>query len=170
MEIFLETPRLLLRPFQLSDATEMILLNSDPDVIKFTGDEPFKNIQEAENLIRNYDQYEKYKMGRLTVLLKETNEYLGWCGLKYLEEANEADLGFRFHKKHWGKGFATESSRACLEYGFQKLKLKKIIGRTLKENTASIKVLEKAGMKFEREEILHGTQAVIYAIENISKK
>ncbi|HKR05112.1 MAG TPA: GNAT family N-acetyltransferase [Bacteroidia bacterium] len=166
MNFIIETERLALREFKLSDANEMFLLNADYDVIKYTGDAPFKSIEEAETLIINYDQYKKYKMGRFTLLLKETGEYLGWCGLKYLEDAKETDIGFRLHKKQWGRGYATEAAAACLQYGFEELKLKKIIGRALKANIASIHVLEKIGMQYEREEILHDGPAVIYATEN----
>ncbi len=169
MKIFLESPRLLLRQFEIADAPEMLLLNSDLEVIQFTGDNLFNNIEEAEQLIRNYDQYRNYRMGRLTVILKNTNEYLGWCGLKYNEDIKEVDLGFRFHKKYWGRGYATEAAIACLNYGFEKLKLKRIIGRALKENIASIRVLEKAGMKPESEKLLHGKPAAVYSIEKLPK-
>jgi|SRR6185436_1907660 len=166
MIIILETERLVLREFDLSDANEMFLLNSDFDVIKYTGDRHFRNLKETENLIRNYDQYKKYKLGRLTVLAKETGEYLGWCGLKFLEDKNAVDIGYRFHKKYWGRGYATEAASVCLKYGFENLRLKKIIGRALKANTASIHVLEKIGMEYERDEILHDGPAVIYSKEN----
>lgn len=165
MNIVLETKRLLLREWESSDAPEMYLLNSDPEVIKYTGDVPFKNVEETKQLILNYDHYEKFKMGRLTVLLKETNEYLGWCGLKYLVDMNEVELGYRFHKKYWGNGYATEACIACLEYGFENLKLKRIIGQVLKENVASVRVLEKIGMHFEKEEIFHDAPGVVYSIE-----
>jgi ribosomal-protein-alanine N-acetyltransferase len=165
MKSIIETKRLHLREFSLNDAKDLFLLNSDPDVIKYTGDNHFKNLEEAQQLIINYDQYEKYKMGRLTVLLKETNEYLGWCGLKYHNESDEVDIGFRFFKKEWGKGYATEAAVACLKYGFETLKLKRIIGRVLKDNIASINVMKKIGMHFEREELLHGMQGFIYSIE-----
>ncbi len=168
MSIILETERLVLREFELLDAHGMFLLNSDVDVIKYTGDPHFRNLEETENLIRNYDQYKKYKLGRLTVLLKETREYLGWCGLKFLEDKNAIDIGYRFHKKYWGKGYATEAASACLKYGFEILRLKKIIGRALKANTASIHVLEKIGMQYEKDEILHDGSAVIYSKENNS--
>jgi len=149
----------------VAHALEMFTLNDDPDVIRFTGDVPFKDVKEAEQLILNYDQYKKYQMGRWTVLLRKTNEYLGWCGLKYHSDVNEVDIGFRFHKKYWGRGYATEAAEACLKYGFEKLKLKRIIGRAMKDNIASIKVLEKIGMKFEREELLHEGPGVIYSKE-----
>ncbi len=63
----LETLRLFMREFNRDDAREMDLLNSDPDVIKFTGDIPFKNINEAKDLIKNYSQYKKFNMGKMSV-------------------------------------------------------------------------------------------------------
>src|SRR5688572_23615158 len=116
--IELRTPRLYLREFTLADAPDLLALNSDPDVVKYTGDGPFKNLEEAEALIRNYDQYEKYKMGRLNMYLKDTSEYLGWCGLKYLEDKDAVDIGYRLKQSAWGKGYATEAAQACLDYGF----------------------------------------------------
>src|SRR5690349_8624290 len=112
--ITLQTSRLILRQFMEKDAQFFFELNNDPDVIKFTGDEAFKNVEESKALIRGYDQYKKYKTGRLTVLLKETCELLGWCGLKYNPENGQTDLGFRFKQINWNKGYATEASRACL--------------------------------------------------------
>lgn len=166
MNFIIETERLLLREFDITDAQEMYLMNADPNVLLFTGDEPFKSITEVWQFILQYDQYKKHKMGRYTVLLKETNEYIGWCGLKYQEETGEVDLGYRFKKEKWGRGYATEAALACINYGFDKLKLKRIIGRALKENTTSIKILEKIGMHFEMEVVLHDAPAVVYAIEN----
>ena len=90
----------------------------------------------------------------------------GLCGLKFIDDLKEVDIGYRFHRKYWGSGYATESAAACLKHGFEKLSLKKIIGRAMKENIASIKVMEKIGMKFEREELLHEGSGVIYSIES----
>jgi ribosomal-protein-alanine N-acetyltransferase len=72
--------------------------------------------------------YEKYGYGRYAVILKETDEFIGFSGLKYLEELNEVELGYRFLRKCWGKGIATEAGRPFIEYGFGELGLKKIIG------------------------------------------
>ncbi len=74
--------------------------------------------------------------------------FLGWCGLKYFPETDEVDLGYRFMKKYWGKGYATESSRACLNYGFHELKLKRIMAKAMPENKDSLKVMQKLGMVF----------------------
>jgi ribosomal-protein-alanine N-acetyltransferase len=163
--ILLETPRLLLRKKVLEDAPFFLELNSDPEVTKYTGDAAFKNIEEAENIVRYViSQYEKNGYGRWLVSLKETGEPLGWCGLKYHDYSGDTDLGYRFMKQHWGKGYATEAGSACLDYGFKQLGLKRIIGRADVNNLASIEVLKKLGMTFFREDHLNESPAYIYHI------
>jgi RimJ/RimL family protein N-acetyltransferase len=161
----LSTPRLILRNFAIEDAQSMFELNADPQVIRYTGDEPFASVEAALSFILNYDRYTQYGYGRWTVIHSQTLEYLGWCGLNYNEDNKETDLGFRFMKKWWGKGYATEAAKECLSFGFNQLGLKKIIGRALIENNASIRVLTKLGMKFEKEFEAHGSIAQQYFIE-----
>jgi len=161
MKIIFETDRLIIRELSTSDAENFYKLNSDPEVIQFTGDAPFSSVDEAKGFLENYNEYAEYGYGRWAVLSKADNEFLGWCGLKYNEE-QMVDLGFRFFKKYWGNGFATEAAKACLDYGFSKLLLETIIGRALIENKASIKVLEKIGMEFWKETICHGNNKCVY--------
>ena len=96
---------------------------------------------------------------------KSNNEFLGWCGLKYNPELNETDIGFRFFENHWNIGFATESAKACLKYGFEKLSLKSIVGRAMVENVASIKVLEKIGLKYDKEFNFDENKGLIFKIK-----
>ncbi|MFI1771442.1 GNAT family N-acetyltransferase [Thalassobellus citreus] len=112
--------------------------------------------------LENYDHYKKFGLGRWAVINKENNEFLGWCGLKFSEELNEYDIGFRFFKKHWNKGYATESAKSCVEYGLNKLKLHEIVGRAMTENKASIRVLEKIGLEYNRDFDFEGNKGVIY--------
>jgi RimJ/RimL family protein N-acetyltransferase len=165
-EILLETPRLLIRKKVLSDAPFFFELNSDPLVTRYTGDTAFKNIQEAEEIVQYViSQYDQYGYGRWLMIDKETKNPIGWCGLKYLEESGETDLGYRLVQKYWKKGFATEASMACLAYGFNVLNLERIIGRSVKENMDSIRVLQKTGMTFCKEEMCHEHQAFIYELK-----
>src|SRR5437868_543478 len=110
-----ETPRLHLREITVDDAKNAYELNLDPEVIKYTGDGPFSSIEDARDFLSKYDHYKKYGFGRWAVINKTDNDFLGWCGLKYTEEKNEFDVGFRFFKKHWNKGYATESAKACID-------------------------------------------------------
>jgi RimJ/RimL family protein N-acetyltransferase len=168
MKIILETERLLLREFTPKDGFHFYHLNNDPDVVKYTGNSAFSSLEEANKFILNYNDYKLNGFGRWAVLLKDTNEFLGWCGLKFEEEKNEIDLGFRFYKKYWRKGYATESAIACVNYGFNKLKLKEIVGRAYLENKASISVLKKCGLIFVENFIYDNKNAVKYCIKNDS--
>ncbi len=161
----IETSRLLMRPFQVEDATGMFLLNNDPDVIKYTGDLPFESVEQTRDFILSYQNYEKHGYGRLSILLKSTKEYLGWCGLNYNENAKETDIGFRLLQNQWNRGYATEAAMACIDDGFQ-FGLSKIIGRAVKENQASIQVLKKIGMRFELEFLAHGFTCEQYYIKS----
>jgi len=159
--IVLETERLLLREFLPLDADSFYFLNKDKDVMQYTGDRAFETIQESRVFIENYDAYQKTGMGRWTVVEKATGEIIGWCGLK--KHSNEMiDLGYRFHKLYWNQGYATEASRACLDYGWNSLKLHCIIGRTAADNLASIRVLEKIGMTFWKKAPCEGIENSVY--------
>ncbi|MES2764053.1 MAG: GNAT family N-acetyltransferase [Bacteroidota bacterium] len=164
-EIILETPRLLLRKKVVEDAPFFFDLNSDPLVIQYTSDGPFKDLKAAEDIVKYViGQYEKNGYGRWLVADKESGEPLGWCGLKYHEDTKDTDLGYRFMQKYWGKGYATEASLACIDHGFNVLKLKRIIGNAMVENSASINVLKKAGMSFLENNFLHDLPSVTYHI------
>lgn len=165
-ELILETPRLLLRKNVIEDAPFFFELNSDILVTQYTGDCAFENLKSAENIVMYViGQYDKNGYGRWMVIEKETGNPLGWCGLKYHEDTQETDLGYRFMKKHWGKGFATEAALACIEYGFNTLKLDRIVGDAMLENTASINVLKKTGMLYHEETFIDNIPSVKYQIK-----
>ncbi|MCB9249875.1 MAG: GNAT family N-acetyltransferase [Ignavibacteriales bacterium] len=163
--IITETNRLILREFIFEDAENLYKLNSDPEVIKYTGDNAFQSVEEAKIFIQNYDAYSKYGYGRWAVELKATKQFIGWCGLKYIPSLNETDIGFRLIKDFWEKGYATEAAKASLEFGFNVLKMEVIVGRAMKENVASIKVLEKIGMVFWKEFIFDEHPGLYFKIE-----
>lgn len=165
-EIILETPRLLLRKKVVEDAPFFLDLNSDILVTQYTGDGAFENLKAAEDIVRYViSQYANNGYGRWMVIEKETGNPIGWCGLKYHDDTQDTDLGYRFMQKYWGKGYATESSLACIDYGFNTLKLKRIIGNAMKENTSSINVLKKVGMEFFEDNFLHDVPSCTYQIK-----
>lgn len=166
MPTMIETARLILRKMTLDDAPFFFKLNSNPNVVKYTGDGAFKNIKEAEN-ITNYviSQYTKHGYGRLLVIEKNTLLPIGWCGLKYHEDLRDTDIGYRFLEEKWGCGYATESAAACIKYGFDQLQLKRIIGRAAIDNVASINVFKKLNMIYEKTEHFPEHDAVVYEIK-----
>jgi ribosomal-protein-alanine N-acetyltransferase len=145
----LETQRLVLKVATLEEASLLTELNNDPDVVRYTGETPFQSIVAAQTIIRErmMAQFQNYRMGRFSVYLKD-GTYLGWCGLRFFPESGEVDLGYRFMKKFWGHGYATEASERCLKYGFEELNVKRIIAKTMPENIGSIKVMQRLKMTF----------------------
>ena len=161
MDGVIQTQRLIIRELALTDAKAFYQLNSDLDVLKYTGDLPFESIDHARDFLKNYTAYKQYGYGRWAVVLKDSNRFIGWCGLKYNED-NLVDLGFRFFKSFWSKGYATESALACLHYGFNDLGIHEIIGRSATDNKASIRVLEKLGMLFWKHHPCKGINDAVY--------
>lgn len=163
--VLIETERLVLRESVVGDAPDLFEMNSNPEVLKYTGDLAFTSVEETEELIRNYIDYKKYGYGRWTTIVKATNEVIGFCGLKYLEDIHETDLGYRWKQRHWGKGYATEAGMACLQYGFKNLGLEQIVAQVLEENKASVRVLEKIGMAYWKQLHTEENPGLLYRIK-----
>ena len=157
MNLILETDRLLLREIRLSDAEDMFRLDSSPNVVKYLGNNPVKSIEESITLIEMIrNQYIQNGIGRFAVVLKESNEFIGWCGIKFLTEpennyVNVYEIGYRLIEEHWGKGYGFEAAKAWLDYGFNTMKVKTMYASVHKENAASKRILEKLGLQITSE-------------------
>lgn len=153
----LETDRLVMRRMMECDYRVMYALNDDPEVMRYVGDGPFETPEHSYDFLFNYqDVYRKYGFARWTVELKATGQRLGWCGLRLYREDGDMDLGYRFFRKHWNKGYATEASLACIKYAFETLGFDYLTARANVENVGSYRVMEKCGMKRLREEPYEG--------------
>lgn len=162
MKVIFETDRLFLREFIIDDAIHFYDMNANNDVIKYTGDMAFSSVEEVQIFLSKYNQYQLYGMGRWAVCLKTNNEFIGWCGLKFHPDEKLVEVGYRFYKKYWRQGFATESARASINYGFETLKLKEIYAHAHIDNTASHKVIKKCNMVFIDEAIYDNMPAKLY--------
>jgi [ribosomal protein S5]-alanine N-acetyltransferase len=157
MNLLLETPRLLLRPLELSDAEGMFLLDSNPNVHVYLGNKPVKTIAESIGYIENIqNQYKTNGIARFAVIHKESGEFLGWSGIKFITEEennhiNFYEIGYRFREEFWGKGYAYETAKAWYEYAFNELKVDTLYASAHIDNLASRKVLEKIGLKLKNE-------------------
>ncbi|WP_069658807.1 GNAT family N-acetyltransferase [Arcticibacter eurypsychrophilus] len=153
MGIIIETKRLLLRELVATDEQGIYELDSDPEVHRYLGNNPIKDIKQARQVITFIQQqYVTNGIGRLAIIEKETNSFVGWGGFKLITEPTNGhqgyhDLGYRLIRRYWGKGYATESSLAVVEYGFNQLNLPVIHAMANLENLSSRKVLEKTGFK-----------------------
>ena len=150
----LETDRLILRKLEESDYERLFLLDSDPEVMKYIGVPVLEDVNQSKDVINTIQkQYEDNGIGRFAVIEKESNLLIGWSGLKFLTQEingynNVYELGYRFMPEYWGKGYALESAKASLDYGFNDLNIDIIYAMAHSENDASNHILQKLG--FER--------------------
>ncbi|PIF71783.1 GNAT family N-acetyltransferase [Flavobacterium sp. 2] len=168
----IETERLLLREVIISDVDGMFELDSNPNVHIYIGNKPVTTIEQSAAYIENLQQqYKDFGTGRWAVILKETNEFLGWSGIKFITDEinnhkNFYEIGYRFIEKHWGKGYATEAGKAFIDYAFNDLKADAVYAYADAGNENSRKTLEKLGLRyvnsFEHEEELE----VWYELKN----
>ena len=167
MTKIVENEFIYLRKLSKEDAQDFFALNSDKEVLKYTGDSAFDHVDTAKDFLNNYPNYERDGYGRWAVCLQENDVFIGWCGLNKSKENGETDIGFRFFKKYWGRGYATTAAKLCLAYGFQDLKLKYIIANAYEENSASIRVLEKCEMQFVDHCLYDDRKAVLYRADAV---
>ncbi len=160
----IETPRLLLREFREDDAEALFRLNSDPEIMRYTGDTPFTDPASARHFLHHYDDYARNGFGRWAVTRRSDGEFMGFCGLRRDPDSGEVDLAFRLFRKFWASGYATEASSACLQAGFEDFGLAEIVGRAMRENLPSISVLQKLGMKYRDMVEDDGEFWLVYAV------
>lgn len=149
----LETDRLLLRPFQETDAVDVLEgWESDPEVAKYMFWTSHNDIEKTKEWIAfERNQIPKEDWYRFAFVLKDTGELIG-TGLIYYEEEVEAwEIAYNLGRKYWGLGYTTEAMKRIVDFAVNELKLSEIVGRYAKENPASGKVLRKLGFQYEKE-------------------
>ncbi|MCP9753868.1 N-acetyltransferase [Lacihabitans sp. CCS-44] len=150
--LILETERLFLRKFELIDAPFILELLNTPTWLQFIGDKGVRNLDDAENYLKNgsLKSYEENGFGFYLVGEKSTQKPIGMCGFIKRQELEDVDLGFAFLPDYIGKGFGYEIAKAILKYGKDVLKLSRIIAIVDPRNTASNALLQKLGFVFEK--------------------
>ncbi len=161
----LETERLLLRKFTPEDLDKLIETRSDDEVIKYLGGRTLQNPEAIEKRLQFYiDCYEKFGFGMCALVWKKSGEMIGWSGLQPLEDTVETEVGYGMIKEFWGNGIGFECASAWLKYGFETADLERIVAVASPENTASWRIMEKCGMKYQKTETHYGLECVFYAI------
>jgi ribosomal-protein-alanine N-acetyltransferase len=147
----LETKRLILRKMTLADAQGIFEYASDPELTKYTEWDYHKSIEDSVNFLKSVIQkYENQEISEWGVILKEYNKFIGTCAYLWWQPAhNRTEIGYTLSRKYWGRGLMTEAVKEVMKFGFEQMELNRIEGRCFVENTASQRVLEKVGMKFE---------------------
>ena len=177
MNLILETERLIMREMRHEDAEALFDMDSNPNVHIYLWQKPFTTIDEIHSyidMVRN--EYLTKKIGRFSTFLKETNELIGWTGIKYINNhiengnTNFYDYGYRLNEKFWNKGFATEASKAWLEHGFNEMNIDILNAYTHSENGASNHVLQKVGFNFMEDYLdEHGASWKWWQMKNTRK-
>ena len=152
MEIVIETKRLIIRKFTVDDAAFMLKLLNTPNWLRFIGDRNVRTLEQAEQYLLNgyIKSYQDYGFGFYVVVIKETQESIGICGIVKREGLEDVDIGFAFFQQFMGKGYGYESASAILNYAHNDLKIKRIVAIVDPENVVSIALIKKIGLQFER--------------------
>lgn len=162
----LETERLLLRPMLATDVDALFLIFTDSNVMAAFDHPPFTREQMDRWLQRNLDHQNEFGYGLFSVILKETGELIGDCGLEQMEDMGGAELGYDFRSDFWNQGYATEAAIAVRDYAFGVLRLPQLISLIRVGNLASKRVAEKVGMELAEEFIRYGIRYWKYSLKN----
>lgn len=167
MSVVIETERLRLRHQTLDDAPFILELVTDPDWIRFIADSGVKDIKGAKDFIAkgSLAAYARQGFGLYLVERRADSLPLGLCGLIKRDFLEDIDLGFAFLPAYRGQGYAFEAAGASLRYGFETLGYDRILAITLPDNTSSIKLLEKLGMREQGIVMLKGEELLLFGIE-----
>jgi ribosomal-protein-alanine N-acetyltransferase len=162
---FLETERLLFRPHEPQDEPAFIAMHTDSEVRRYVGGQPWP-LEKAQSRFRNEclgrptDTY-----GLWATILKQEGKYIGCCGLRAGERQTEAHLGFYLARPYWRRGFATEVSKAFIDFAFKRLRLDRLLADLQKGNAASEHILQKFGFKYISQEEIPASGRILHSYE-----
>lgn len=169
MTIPLETERLMFRDWTATDLEPFHSICADPSVMKFVGDGvPWSLERTEEFIVRAGEMSRTLEFCRWPVIYKPGSAVIGFCG--FVPASDGAEIGWRLAKASWGQGLATEAARAVLRHGFEILGFQRIIATVQSLNRASIRVVEKLGMKAESSFHRNGREVVLFSINNEENK
>lgn len=147
----IETSRLILRRLTLDDAEFILKLLNEPSFLEFVGDKGVRTLDDAREYLRTgpITSYEQFGFGLYLTTLRSDGTPVGMCGLLKRESLPDVDIGFAFLPEFWSQGYGLESAAAVLRHGREAFGLRRIVGVAKPENQASIRLLEKLGMRHE---------------------
>jgi RimJ/RimL family protein N-acetyltransferase len=148
----IETRRLYLRLFEPTDLEALAEINRDPEVMHYTGNGNPVSREETERRLGSYlKHWREHGFGLRAAVHKDDRILIGFCGLQFIADAAEIEIGFRLAQQYWGQGLATEAATATLRHGLATLGLDRIVGLAQPANIASQRVLEKSGLIYEKD-------------------
>ncbi|NJM71656.1 MAG: GNAT family N-acetyltransferase [Scytonema sp. RU_4_4] len=163
----IETSRMLLRPLAMVDLDNLADIYRDPEVMKYRLFSQSASLKQTQELLKSYlAHWEQHGFGRWATIYKANQRLIGHCGLEYMPSLNEVEVNYLLAREYWGQGFATESAIALLRYGFETLQFDRLVALAKPENLASLRVMEKIGMQFEKNIQLYGVEWAFYTIKH----
>lgn len=154
----LETERLVLRHFTIDDSAFILRLVNEPSWLQHIGDRGVRTLDDARRyLVKGpIEMYAQFGFGLYLTELKSDGTPIGLCGLIKRDSLDDVDIGFAFLPEHWSKGYAYESAAGVLLYAANQLGLKRVVAITTEENTASLRLLDRLGLKLDSKVTLTG--------------
>jgi ribosomal-protein-alanine N-acetyltransferase len=159
----IETLRLQLRHFALEDLDDLFRIYSNPEVSRYIS-KGARTKDETKAALINIIKHWKHGFGMWAVVHKQSSKMIGRCGLCFLDNTPEVELGYALDKLYWNQGLATEASLVSLQYGFEQVGLERIVAIARPENIASQRVMQKVGMKYEKNARYYNSDVVYYAL------
>jgi RimJ/RimL family protein N-acetyltransferase len=161
----IETARVYLRPFTSDYLDAFALTGSDPDVMRYIGDgKPQSREQTQVRLNAIIAHWNQHGFGLWAAIDKASGAWMGFCGLQFLDNTTEVEVGYRLAKRFWGMGLASEAAKASLRYGFEELALDRIVAVVQPGNIASRRVLEKIGLRYLKDARFYDSDVKYYAM------
>ena len=162
----LETERLVLRQFTPADLDVYAMrIFADPEVTRFLPKRDIPPRQRAERVLKYFSEHWlEHGFGDWAVTDRADGQLIGHCGLNFVPEAGEVEVEYSLAKAYWRRGIATEAARASVRFGFEALRLERLIALADPQNIASYRVMEKVGLTYQKEVLFFGMQLVYYQI------
>lgn len=162
----IETRRLQLRHFTLNDTDDLYRIYRHRKLFKYMSDEKPLLREQARGLIHSLTEtWQQHGFGVWAIVYKKHQKLIGHCGFKFLENTPEIQMGYLLLPSYWGMGLGTEAASAALKYGFEITQLERIVAIAKSENIASRRVMEKVGMKYEKDAYYYNNFVVYYSIK-----
>jgi RimJ/RimL family protein N-acetyltransferase len=166
MRLKIETSRLILRPFELTDAEAAFGWFDSPVVMRFTPTGPDTSIGQTKTRLAKYQEHQiAHGFSKWIIVDRRTEGSIGDSGLLELQDYGRIDLGFRLAQPNWGKGLATEAAAAWVRVAFDELRLDRLTALVHPENVASIRVLVKLRFRVERQDTIMGMKSILFSLD-----
>jgi len=159
-----DTDRLRFTVWDDRDWIPFSTLATDPQVMRYISEGVWPEDRIREFVTRQIAGYREGGYCLWKLVEKATDSLVGICGLQPLPETQEVEIGWWLRPAFWGQGLATAAAQRALAYGFEVSKLERIVAIAQPANRASIRVMEKIGMRYEREMVHRGFRVVLHVI------